>query len=148
MQRNDKKALIELHQADLQAFPLFHLVGAVISAELGMTAEATQEGETFSRLRPDFPPNVKAELAKRNIPPEDQVRMITGMRKVGLAVPADPSERLSPPPIDLYSQPATDRGARDVLHRLSDIWLSPIRGFLLNSDFVGSGGMCRLFPAP
>ena len=111
MQRNDKKALIELHQADLQAFPLFHLVGAVISAELGMTAEATQEGETFSRLRPDFPPNVKAELAKRNIPPEDQVRMITGMRKVGLAVPADPSERLSPPPIDLYSQPATDRGA-------------------------------------
>ena len=105
MQENYQKALSELHQADLQAFPLFHLVGAVIFAELDMAAEATREVETFNRLRPDFPPNVKAELAKRNIPPEDQVRIIAEMRKVSLPVPADTSERLSPPPIDLYSQP-------------------------------------------
>ena len=32
MQENYQKALSELRQADLQAFPLFHLVGAVIFA--------------------------------------------------------------------------------------------------------------------
>jgi adenylate cyclase len=97
MQQNDKKALSELRQANLQAFPLYHLVGAVIFAELEMDAEATREGETFNRLRPDFPPNVRAELARRNIPPEDQVRIIADMRKLRLLVPVDASERLSAP---------------------------------------------------
>ena len=105
MQENYQKALSELRQADLQAFPLFHLVGAVIFAELNMGAEATREVETFNRLRPDFPPNVKAELAKRNIPPEDQVRIIAEMRKLSLPVPTDTSERLSAPPAALDSQP-------------------------------------------
>jgi adenylate cyclase len=97
MQQNDKKALSELRQANLQAFPLYHLVGVVIFAELGMDAEATREGETFNRLRPDFPPNVRAELARRNISPEDQVRIIADMRKLRLLVPVDASERLSAP---------------------------------------------------
>lgn len=105
MQQNDEKALSELRQADLQVFPLFHLVAAVIFAELGMKPEATQEGETFNRLRPDFPPNIKSELARRNIPPEDQVRIIAGMRKLSLPVPADIPEQLSPPSTALDSQP-------------------------------------------
>jgi TolB-like protein len=105
MQQNDEKALSELRQADLQEFPLFHLVGAVILAELGLAVEATREGETFNRLRPDFPPNVKAELAKRNIPPEDQVRIIAGMRKLSLPVPTDIPEQLSPPSTTSDSQP-------------------------------------------
>ncbi|AOF93405.1 adenylate cyclase [Sinorhizobium sp. RAC02] len=82
-------AVAEIKQADLQKFPLFHIVAAVIYAEAGMDEEARREGEIFVRMRPDFLPNLTAELTLRNIRPIDQTRLVSGIRKAGLPVPDD-----------------------------------------------------------
>lgn len=80
-------ALIEIRQANLEKFPLFHLVAAVIYAEKGMMDEAKREGDTFVAMRPGFIPNLVTELKLRNIQPNDQARMIAGIRKAGLLLP-------------------------------------------------------------
>ncbi|WP_018237999.1 adenylate cyclase [Ensifer sp. BR816] len=76
-----------IKQADLQKFPLFHAVAAVIYAEAGMPAEARRAGETFMRMRPDFILNIQAELTTRNYTPKDQLRLVSGLRKAGLPIP-------------------------------------------------------------
>jgi adenylate cyclase len=45
------------------------------------------------KMCPEFLPNIEAELVKRNIKQEDRARMIDGIRKAGLPVPADASDR-------------------------------------------------------
>ncbi|UWU16515.1 adenylate cyclase [Rhizobium sullae] len=80
-------AVAGIRQADLQKFPLFHVVAAIIYAEAGMPEDARREGETFMQMRPDFVPNIAAELKIRNIQPGDQLRLITGIRKAGMPVP-------------------------------------------------------------
>jgi adenylate cyclase len=45
-------------------------------------------------MRPDFLPNILAELAMRNMQPGDRDRLIEGLRKAGLAVP-DPEKMAS-----------------------------------------------------
>lgn len=89
MRRDNDRALTEIRQANLQRFPIYHGVAAVIYAELGMRAEATQAGARFVQMSPRFLPNLYAELARRNIGPEDRVRLAEGLRKAGLPVPAD-----------------------------------------------------------
>ncbi|MBB3237408.1 adenylate cyclase [Phyllobacterium endophyticum] len=81
-------AVVEIRQANLQKFPLFHLVAAIIYAERGMTAEAQDAASTFVAMRPAFLPNLQAELNIRNIRAEDQARLMAGIRKAGLAIPA------------------------------------------------------------
>lgn len=76
-----------IKQADLQKFPLFHAVAAVIYADAGMPHEARRAGETFMRMRPDFIHNIQAELTTRNYTPKDQLRLVSGLRKAGLPVP-------------------------------------------------------------
>lgn len=76
-----------IKQADLQKFPLFHAVAAVIYADAGMPDEARRAGETFMRMRPDFIHNIQAELTTRNYTPKDQLRLVAGLRKAGLPVP-------------------------------------------------------------
>lgn len=80
-------AVAGIKQADLQKFPLFHAVAAVIYAEAGMPDVARQAGETFVRMRPDFIPNIQAELTTRNYTPKDQLRLVSGLRKAGLTIP-------------------------------------------------------------
>jgi adenylate cyclase len=87
--RVGERALVEIRQANLQKFPIYHGVAAVIYAELGMRAEATEAGARFVQMSPRFLPNLDAELAKRNIRPEDRVRLAEGLRKAGLPVPAN-----------------------------------------------------------
>lgn len=89
MRRDDDRALAEIRQADLQKFPLYHGVAAVIYAELGMRAEAAQAGARLAELSPRFLPNLDAELTRRSIGPEDRARLAEGLRKAGLPVPAD-----------------------------------------------------------
>jgi TolB-like protein len=86
MLHDEKTAVAEIQQADLQKFPLFHAVAAVVYADAGMMEEARREGEQFVRMRPDFMPNVVAELNARNFQPKDQARMIAAARKAGLNV--------------------------------------------------------------
>ena len=89
MRRDNDRALAEIRQANLQKFPIYHGVAAIIYAELGMRAEATQAGARFVEMSPRFLPNLDAELARRNIGPEDRARLAEGLRKAGLPVPAN-----------------------------------------------------------
>jgi adenylate cyclase len=96
MLHEDQQALVEIQQSDLQKFPLFHSVAAVIYAESGMTAEANREGELLLKMRPDFLSRVDAEIDKRIARPEDRARLIAGLIKAGLQ-PA-PTSATAPAP--------------------------------------------------
>ena len=89
MRRDNDRALAAIRRADLQKFPIYHAVAAVIYAELGMRAEATQAGARLVQLSPRFLPNLGAELGKRNHRPEDRARLAEGLRKAGLPVPVN-----------------------------------------------------------
>jgi TolB-like protein len=82
-----ENAVSMIRKADLQKFPLFHVVAAVIYAEAGLTQDAKREGATFTAMWPDFIPNIVAELKVRNIQVPDRARMIASLRKAGLPVP-------------------------------------------------------------
>ncbi|MEX2741128.1 adenylate cyclase [Rhizobium mongolense] len=89
MLRDYPTAVSEIERADLQKFPLYHAVAAVIYAEVGMMDDARREGEAFVRMRPDFLPNIVAELEMRNLQPADTARLIAGLRKASMPVPQD-----------------------------------------------------------
>ncbi|WP_455274200.1 tetratricopeptide repeat protein [Rhizobium herbae] len=84
---DNAEAIIGIRQSDMQKFPLFHAVAAIIYAEAGLTADARREGETFVNMRPDFLPNIVAEMSSRGMSPADLARLIAGLRKAGLTVP-------------------------------------------------------------
>ncbi|MGR4843193.1 adenylate cyclase [Rhizobium sp. LARHSG275] len=94
MLRDNHTAVLEIRQANMQKFPLFHVVAAIIYAEAGMMEDARREGQVFVSMRPDFLPNVVTELAMRNMQPEDRDRLIEGLRKAGMTVP-DPNAMAS-----------------------------------------------------
>ncbi|WP_086998475.1 adenylate cyclase [Rhizobium sullae] len=84
MLHDNKTAVIEIKQADLQKFPLFHAVAAVIYVNAGMMDDARREAFSFNEMQPDFIPNVVAELKARNFRPADRARLIADIRKAGL----------------------------------------------------------------
>ncbi|WP_326882748.1 adenylate cyclase [Rhizobium beringeri] len=86
MLRDNHTAVLEIRQANMQKFPLFHVVAAIIYAEAGMMDDARREGQIFVSMRPDFLPNLVTELAMRNMQPEDRDRLIEGLRKAGMTV--------------------------------------------------------------
>jgi adenylate cyclase len=98
MQQDNEMAVAEIRQANLQKFPNFHIMAAVIYAEAGMTDEAKREGKVFVELRPAFMPNIEAELKKRNFQAADRIRLLSGLRKAGLLPPADATASSSPEP--------------------------------------------------
>ncbi|MGO7859646.1 adenylate cyclase, partial [Rhizobium ruizarguesonis] len=81
----DETAVIEIKQANLQKFPLYHAVAAVIYANAGLMDDARREASSFNAMRPDFIPNLVAELKARNFRPADRARRIADIRKAGLA---------------------------------------------------------------
>ncbi|MBB4250204.1 adenylate cyclase [Rhizobium sp. BK008] len=87
MLHDNQTAVLEIRQANMQKFPLFHVVAAIIYAEAGMMGDARREGQVFVSMRPDFLPNIVTELAMRNMRPEDRDRLIEGLRKAGMTVP-------------------------------------------------------------
>ncbi|MGO7588697.1 adenylate cyclase [Rhizobium leguminosarum] len=87
MLHDNHTAVLEIRQANMQKFPLFHVVAAIIYAEAGMMDDARREGQVFVSMRPDFLPNLVTELAMRNMQPEDRDRLIEGLRKAGMTVP-------------------------------------------------------------
>lgn len=89
MLQDNETAVAEIKQANLQKFPLFHIVAAVIYAERGMMEDAAREGAVFMEMRPKFLPNLVEELRMRNISAADQARMISGLRKAGLPTPVN-----------------------------------------------------------
>lgn len=102
MLHDNATAVLEIRQANMQKFPLFHVVAAVIYAEADMMDDARREAEVFVEMRPDFLPNVVGELAMRNMQPGDRDRLIEGLRKAGMTVPdkiaSNAPTALDPPP--------------------------------------------------
>jgi TolB-like protein len=84
MLHDNRTAVIEIRQADLQTFPLYHAVAAVIYVNADMMDDARREAKLFNEMRPDFIPNIVAELKSRNFQPADRARMIADIRKAGL----------------------------------------------------------------
>ncbi|TCU21333.1 TolB-like protein [Rhizobium azibense] len=84
MLHDKRTALIEISQADLQKFPLYHAVAAVIYADADMMDDARREARRFNEMRPDFILNIVAELKSRNFQPADRARLIADIRKAGL----------------------------------------------------------------
>lgn len=86
---NDQQMAVSLiRKADLQKFPLFHVVAAAIYAEAGQLDDAKREGEIFMKMRPVYIGNIIEENWKRNIQPKDSAHMIASLRKAGLPVPS------------------------------------------------------------
>lgn len=81
-------AVALIRQADMRKFPLFHGVAAVIFAEAGLMDEAHREGDTFIKMRPDFVASFFTEMRSRNMQPDDLTRLLAGLRKAGVNVPA------------------------------------------------------------
>jgi tetratricopeptide (TPR) repeat protein len=81
---DNRTALIEINQADLQKFPLFHAVAAVVYVDAGLLQDARLEASRFNEMRPDFIPNIVGELKARNFQPADRARLIADLRKAGL----------------------------------------------------------------
>ncbi|EJZ18490.1 hypothetical protein RCCGEPOP_25187 [Rhizobium sp. Pop5] len=84
MLHDKRTALIEISRADLQKFPLYHAVAAVIYVDADMMDDARREARRFNEMRPDFIPNIVAELKSRNFQPADRARLIADIRKAGL----------------------------------------------------------------
>lgn len=84
MQGNNEKAVLEIRQANIQKFPLFHVVAAVIYAESGMTDDARRESREFALTGSDYLVNLTKELETRLGRPEDRARILAGLRKAGL----------------------------------------------------------------
>jgi adenylate cyclase len=84
MQADYQGAANQIQEANLQKFPLFHVVAAVIYAQNGMTEEASREGATFKSMDPTFLTNLTKELETRVGRPEDRARLVEGLRKAGL----------------------------------------------------------------
>jgi adenylate cyclase len=89
LQRDYERAVIEIRRADLQKFPIYQFVAAIIFAQRGMRDEASEAGARFLSMRPKFFANWDAELAKRNFNTEDRAHLVEGARKAGLPIPPD-----------------------------------------------------------
>ncbi|MFP3546757.1 adenylate cyclase [Rhizobium sp. SIMBA_035] len=87
MLHDDKTALREIELADMQKFPLYHAVAAVIYGEVGRMDDAHRATAEFVRMRPDFPAHIVEELSTRNVQPSDTVRLIAGLRRAGMQIP-------------------------------------------------------------
>ena len=98
MQRDGDRAEAEIRQANLTKFSLYHAIAAVIYAERGLMAEAPGRPPCSRELHPAFVANVDAELRKRNLRPEDRARLVQGLLKAGVPVPAEAAAAATRPP--------------------------------------------------
>ena len=86
---DNQAAVALIRQADLQKFPLFHGVAAIIYAQAGLMDDARREGGIFVGMSPDVVPDFFAEMRSRNMQPKDLERLAAGLRKSGVNMPVD-----------------------------------------------------------
>ncbi|MEE1658273.1 adenylate cyclase [Microvirga sp. CF3062] len=87
LDRDFHRAELLMRQVNLEKFPLYHFVSAIIYAQLGMKAEATEARNRFLQARPTFFDHWDREVAKRNYRPKDGALLAEGARKAGFPVP-------------------------------------------------------------
>lgn len=91
MQEDYETALREIEQTDMRRLPIFHAVAAIVYAQNGLIDRGKAELEIFGEMAPQFIPNLWAELDRRNIPHDAQLRMVDGLEKLGVEVPPRPA---------------------------------------------------------
>lgn len=80
------RALTLIRRSDLQRFPIYHFVAALIFARNGLAAETAASREAFLRMRPGFFARFDAELDDRNFDAVDRAKLIEGAREAGFPV--------------------------------------------------------------
>jgi adenylate cyclase len=88
------EALEEARQIDAPGWVHNHTVLAMIYGQLGQEEEVRAAARSILELDPDFEANAWYELQLRNIPEQIAERMVEGLRKAGLNIPARPRQRL------------------------------------------------------
>lgn len=88
MQRDYRRAEALMRQVSLEKFPLYHLIAAIIYAQLGERAEAAAARTEFLRMRPTFFDHWDKEVAMRNYRPVDGAHLAEGARKAGFPLPS------------------------------------------------------------
>ncbi|QFR34468.1 adenylate cyclase [Ancylobacter sp. TS-1] len=97
LEGDDPRALTLIRRSDLQHFPIYHFVAALIFARNGLAAETAASREAFLRMRPGFFARFDAELDDRNFDAADRARLIEGAREAGFPVSpqaAEPAARI------------------------------------------------------
>ncbi len=92
MLHDNETSVREITRANMQTFPLFHAVAAVIYAQAGMIDDARHQGEIFASMRPDVLANIDAELIAKNVQPDDRLRLMADLRKAGLPLPQEAAD--------------------------------------------------------
>ncbi|MBS7698391.1 adenylate cyclase [Chelatococcus sp. YT9] len=87
MQGDDARAITFIRRADLQKFPLYHVIAALIYARAGLNEEAAASRRQFLAMRPHFFDDLEGELAKRNFRAEDRRILTEAARAAGFPVP-------------------------------------------------------------
>jgi len=84
---DNERAVKLIRRADMEKFPLYHVVAALIYARAGLAQEAAASRDLFLAMRPRFFDNLDEELAKRNYRPEDRRILTDAARAAGFPVP-------------------------------------------------------------
>jgi TolB-like protein len=88
MQRDYHVAASLIRLTAAPQFPFYHLVAAVIYAQLGLQREAESERATFEKERPELIANWRTEWNRRLVRPEDRAHLTEGARKAGFKISA------------------------------------------------------------
>lgn len=98
---DDHKALLMIRRADLQRFPIYHLVAAIIFNRNGLARDSAVSRNTFATMRPNFFANLDAELDRRNFRREDREKIAADALAAGFPVTGTGGERPPPQRADL-----------------------------------------------
>lgn len=85
MQSDYPTAEAWIRKADLQASPMYHLIGAAIYGQLGRTREAGLERDWILSKAPELLTDLPETLRTRNMRDEDKARFVDGLRRAGLS---------------------------------------------------------------
>lgn len=86
MQGENARAVGLIKRANLQQFPIYHFVAALIFARHGMSLEASQARAEFLKQRPGFFADFDSELDRRNFNARDRSILIRGAIQAGFPV--------------------------------------------------------------
>jgi adenylate cyclase len=87
MQREYHVAARLIRLSGAPQYPFYHLVAAVIYAQLGLQSEAEAERAAFEKQRPDFVANWRMEWERRLGRAEDRTHLDEGARRAGFKMP-------------------------------------------------------------
>src|SRR5690606_21145835 len=87
MQGQDIRAGELIRRANLQQFPIYHFVAAIIFARLGLQADLERSRGEFLRMRPHFFDDFDSELDKRNFNARDRATLLRAAVEAGFPLP-------------------------------------------------------------